>query len=683
MGAVIDTSTASAEGLRAWRSRALPAALVSTRVVDSALALSVFAFSFAVYNATLAPGLTYVSLDGNEAATVPHQLGLMHSPGYPLYTWLGKLFTLLPAGDVAHSMNLMSAVSAAGACVLLYAIAALLTKSRLSAVFVALLFSFSPVLWSQAVITEVYAPNAFMLALTLFLFLTWGERLRRRLGATEQGANSSLLFCLACFAFGLSLGTHLSNLALAPALAVYLLLLLRRLHPVRPRQVLLGAGLFALGACQFLWLPLRASTLNDDLMLRYKPDDLWNLYNYIFNVFRDVRFAFPLQALSDRLSVYAGLLKDNFGIWGIALVLVGMWDMFRRQRHAFCLLAVAYLIEVVYFLEYNVPDISVFFLPAHLIFAVWIAFGVRLLLASARGLAPRRWTTRAAVSLTFCAVFAMPLSIQLAGGWSQNNHAGDTTVKDFYNQVFRVLPRDSVLLGRPGVPGFDLFHHYLVSASRPDVDVPQLEGPYAVAPSELENRPLYLTVSPDILESKEGKEHQQFPEGVWFVPILAAPSSYVSWLGGHPLTLYEVRSQPPALIVQGPRPQYAVGREMDGVRLLGFDVDRTQVVAGDTLHLRLYWQAAKPPALRYYKVALVLGDDRYREIHTLGFGLIDQLRRNEPLTAEDTFVEDYRLVVMSSLPPGQHTLRLSTCDFGPLGTRMEEAVDLIDVLVTR
>jgi hypothetical protein len=677
MGAVIDTSTASAEGLRAWRSRALPAALVSTRVVDSALALSVFAFSFVVYNATLAPGLTYVSLDGNEAATVPHQLGLMHSPGYPLYTWLGKLFTLLPAGDVAHSMNLMSAVSAAGACVLLYAIAALLTKSRLAALFVALLFSFSPVLWSQAVITEVYAPNALMLALTLFLFLAWGERLRRRLGSTEQGANSSLLFCAACLAFGLSLGTHLSNLALAPALVVYVFLL-RRLHPVRPRQVLLGAGLFALGACQFLWLPLRASTLNDDLMLRYKPDDPLNVYNYVFNVFQDIRFAFPLEALPERLSVYAGLLNDNFGIWGTALALVGMWDMFRRQRPAFCFLAVAYVIEVVYFLEYNVPDISVFFLPAHLIFAVWIAFGVRLLLASARGLAPRRWMARAAVSLTFCAVFAMPLSIQLTSGWSQNNHAGDTTVNDFYSHVFQVLPQDSVLLGRPGVPGFDLFHHYLIGASRPDVDVPQLKSPYGVAVSELENRPLFLTMSPD-----SSSLHRQLPDGLWFVPVIAAPSSYVSWLGGHPLTLYEARTRPPAFIVESARPQHVVGREMDGVRLLGFDLDRTQVAAGDTLRLRLYWRIDKPPALDLYKVSLTLGDDRYREIHTLGFGLIRQFRAENQLTTGATIAEDYRLVVMSNLPPGQHTLHLSTCDFGPLGSRTEEGVDLIDVLVTR
>ena len=676
MGAVIDTAAASAEGIRAWHSRTLSSALVSTRVLDSALALGVFSLTFIVYNATLAPGLTYVSLDGNEAATVPHQLGLMHSPGYPFYTWLGKLFTLLPAGDAAHSMNLMSALGAAGACALLFAIAALLTNKRLIALFVALLMSFSPVLWSQAVIAEVYAPNAFMLTLALFLFLAWGERLRRRLGA-GQDLKSSLLFCAACLIFGLSLGTHMSNLALLPALALYVFLL-RKSAPVHVKSLLAGGGLFVLGACQFVWLPLRASTLNDDLMLRYKPDDALNVYNYVFNVFHDIRFAFPLQALPERFSIYAGLLNHNFGIWGCALALAGMWDMFRRQRPACCLLAVAYLIEVAYFLEYNAPDISVFFLPAHLIFAVWIAFGLRWVLASVNGLAPRRLTARAAVSLSFCALFAAPLSSQLTTGWSQYDHSHDTTVGGFYSHVFRVLPQNSVLLGRPGVPGFDLFHHYLVGSSRPDVDVPQAKSPYSVAPSELEGRPLYLVLDPETVE-----RHQQLPEGLWYVPVLAAPSTYVSWLGGHPLTLYEARKEPPAVIIEHAQPEYAMEREMDGVRLLGFDIDRTQVAPGDTLHLRLYWQIDKALALDLYRVALVLGDERYREIHTLGFGLIERLRQEGGIAAGDTLMEDYSLVVMSSLPAGPQTLRLSTCDFGPLGSRTEESVDLVEVNISR
>ena len=139
------------------------------RRFDLLIALGIFAVALAVYYATLTPSLSYKSPDGNELATVPYILGLAHSPGYPLYTWLGKLFTFIPIGDVAHRMNLMSAVLGAAGAALLYAIVRLITGNRLASAFAALLFAFSRTFWSQCVIAEVYAPNAFMLALTVWL----------------------------------------------------------------------------------------------------------------------------------------------------------------------------------------------------------------------------------------------------------------------------------------------------------------------------------------------------------------------------------------------------------------------------------------------------------------------------------------------------------------------------------
>jgi hypothetical protein len=38
---------------------------------------------------------------------------------------------------------------------------------------------------------------------------------------------------------------------------------------------------------------------------------------------------------------------------------------------------------------------------------------------------------------------------------------------------------------------------------------------------------------------------------------------------------------------------------------------------------------------------------------------------------------------MSSLSDGEHELRLTTCDFGALGSRTEESVDLAEIDVTK
>src|SRR3989337_3601938 len=66
--------------------------------------------AFAVYLRTLAP--TVMWYDMGEFATAAYVLGIAHNTGYPLYILLGKLFTLLPVGDIAYRVNLMSAVFA-------------------------------------------------------------------------------------------------------------------------------------------------------------------------------------------------------------------------------------------------------------------------------------------------------------------------------------------------------------------------------------------------------------------------------------------------------------------------------------------------------------------------------------------------------------------------------------------
>ena len=124
---------------------------------DLLVGLALAVIAFLAYLATLTPSLSYQSPDGNELATIPYVLGLAHMPGYPLYTWLGKLFTLLPFGDIAHRMNLMSAICAAGGVAGLYLIITMLLQPqvaslmvrRASAAFAALLFAFSPTFWSQ------------------------------------------------------------------------------------------------------------------------------------------------------------------------------------------------------------------------------------------------------------------------------------------------------------------------------------------------------------------------------------------------------------------------------------------------------------------------------------------------------------------------------------------------------
>src|SRR5438045_9307008 len=74
-------------------------------------------------------------------------LGVPHPTGYPLYVLLGKLFTLLPVGDVAYRVNLSSAVYMAGAVGVLYAIGVKLLR----------LLGWGQAWWAAGVGAELFA----------------------------------------------------------------------------------------------------------------------------------------------------------------------------------------------------------------------------------------------------------------------------------------------------------------------------------------------------------------------------------------------------------------------------------------------------------------------------------------------------------------------------------------------
>ena len=96
----------------------------ATRLV-AAGSLLAFLAPLVVYIITLAREITFV--DSGELSAVAAGLGIAHPPGYPLFTLLGRLFTLLPFGTVAFRVGLLSAFTTALAALLLYRSAVTIT----------------------------------------------------------------------------------------------------------------------------------------------------------------------------------------------------------------------------------------------------------------------------------------------------------------------------------------------------------------------------------------------------------------------------------------------------------------------------------------------------------------------------------------------------------------------------
>ena len=211
--------------VEAPRRRVSPAVRES---LDWPLGIVAGIISFAVYAWSAAPNVTL--LDSGEFIVAAQHFGVPHPTGYPLWTSLSWLFLLLPLGNDAWEVAIFSGLCAAGA---VGCCAALLSSaqfwcygtllgakakilSRIVALSFSLMLAFSISMWSQAVIAEVYALHALLIAIFLVLCYRW----------LQHPASDRLMLSI-FFVLGLSFSNHHLTMTLAP-LPYLLILLLRR-----------------------------------------------------------------------------------------------------------------------------------------------------------------------------------------------------------------------------------------------------------------------------------------------------------------------------------------------------------------------------------------------------------------------------------------------------------------------
>src|SRR6185503_1293780 len=160
----------------------------------------------ALYVRTMAPDILYG--DSAELQTLAYTLGHTHSTGYPVYLLLARLVGFVPLNSQAWRITLFSALMAAIAVAGTYLLSRLLTNSRAGACLACIGLGLSYTLWSQAIITEVYAPGAAFLVWIFLLILHWYQNPEKR----------ALSLFVAALLAALSLGVHATTaLAALPA----------------------------------------------------------------------------------------------------------------------------------------------------------------------------------------------------------------------------------------------------------------------------------------------------------------------------------------------------------------------------------------------------------------------------------------------------------------------------------
>lgn len=220
-----------------------------------------FLIAAITYILTLEPSVSF--WDCGEFIAAAFKLQIVHQPGAPLFLMIQKMFSLLSMGDnskVAYFMNLGSAIFSATTILFLFWTITALAKKVLakpgeglntyqtivilgSGLVGALAYTFSDTFWFSAVESEVYAMSSFCTALVFWAILKWEAH------ADEEGADRWLIFI--AYVMGLSIGVHLLNLLVIPAIA--LVYYFRRAKEVTVKGTLgaLLIGIVILGFIQY------------------------------------------------------------------------------------------------------------------------------------------------------------------------------------------------------------------------------------------------------------------------------------------------------------------------------------------------------------------------------------------------------------------------------------------------
>ncbi len=389
------------------------------------LALAVSAVALAVYAPTVARDLSWANAatDGGDLITASYTLGIPHPPGYPTYVVLGKLFSLAPLGTVAFRYNLFSAVCAAAAAGLLAAAIRAQWGERvpqMGAAAAALSLAFLPLVWSQAVVAEVYSLNLLLVAAWLLCFV------RGRAGG------SGLLL-------GLAITAHPTSLLLLPA----------ALLGAGASRARLLAGL-GVGLLPLLLLPWLAG--GQSPVVWGAPDTPGGWWWLISGRLYAANLRLPPD--SARLALLARAL-----VLGPAALLLGRQPLANRMtdwastligNHRPLLLGATAVLYVLFALVYATPDAAVLLLPALLIATLLIAPGLARL-------------GRGAVVL--------PLLLAVLGLLTRAGAAADATPRRLAEAVLSAAPPNAVLLTPGDRSLFTLWYYHHVEGLRLDVVV--------------------------------------------------------------------------------------------------------------------------------------------------------------------------------------------------------------------
>ncbi len=596
------------------------------RHVTALLGVLLFGTVWIVYASTVPP--VQVFGDPSEYTFIPWILGIAHPPGYGFYTLLASLWQhLLPIGSVAFRTHLLASTAGALSATLVYLIVLrLIQKSafnhqhsaivlHLPALFAGLSLAAATDIWQHSIHTNAHIITLLLATTSVFLLIQWWSSDQDR-----------WLYLFALIA-GFSPPHHLLLVFAFPAYAIFIVLVKPRLF-IQPKKILALIGCFALGLSVFLYYPLRSPNAP------FGPTDITSFESFMHFVsaegLRVNLFYYGLGDQLTRFGVFFELLKLQYSLIGIVLVIPGAIWLARKAWKPFVLCAVFFL-SLYFFIINTVQDVMAYLMLPFMMIAVFGGLGAWAII-SWKPIATRK----PMVAVILAALLLLPIG-QLISTYPRVNLNRYTAGGDWVNTVFDRFTgkgEHAVLLapweantplwvakyteGRELNPK-DVTPIYVTTASQN----PWLDNVFA----HLNDGPVYLA---DYRRAVvEGRLFRLRPEGSFWRVVPPGDTSVPPL--DHQLNL-------------------KAGEGENAIEILSYALDRDSVEAGQSANLTIAMRAPLTPAHIMMPYAM-LGDKEFRWT-TDSRLLTPEWKPNEVI------VERYEIPIAFDTPTGDYDLKL-------------------------
>jgi len=404
-----------------------------------------FVIPFIAYIITLAPTVTFI--DAGELTTVCAKLGVAHPTGYPLFTVIGHLFSLLPTGSIVYSLNLMCAVISSFTVVIFFNLMVFIfTKLKLNddtsetsiseniiynvSFGAALVLAFSKTFWDTSNAIEVYSLHTLFIVTNIYLFL-------KACNVTSVDSKENLVFrekywLIFSFVLGLSFGNHLTTIFLSVGF-LYLFFAVNGFNKLALQRIIMLAIPFVLGLSIYIYLPVRA----DNSVLSWGHPDTWNnFYRHVSGKQFSVWMFTGTENASKQFSYFTKAFPLEFFYAPLILAILGLIEIFNKSRKLFWYTLLLAGFCVLYAINYDIHDIDSYFLLAYIITSIWIGFGLYFIVKRiGEG-------TRKSVSFILILVAVLPLS----NNYKSVNESQNYFVKDYTFNIFNSAPQNAIIL---------------------------------------------------------------------------------------------------------------------------------------------------------------------------------------------------------------------------------------------